>query len=250
MDRSRSTSTGAQSQARPILVSAGLGVLAVAWLAPLDLLVAGPFTRFMVVHVAVVAVAAPLIALGLAGGPLDPIRALGRGLGQGARGNSTPARTTRDHGWHAAHVLLSPVAASVIELLVVWGWHAPGLHAAARSSAALYGLEQTTFLGAGLLVWISAFGGDEGPSSRRRGEGVFALLLTSMHMTLLGALLALPPRPLYHAAGSAESLADQHMGGAIMIGVGGVSYLIGGLLLTRGLLSGARRGVPTEEAAP
>jgi putative membrane protein len=64
-----------------------------------------------------------------------------------------------------------------------------------------------------------------------------------MHMTLLGALLALAPRPLYiHLHEQAGGLAgltpldDQHLGGAIMLLVGGVSYLSGGLLMTARLL--------------
>lgn len=66
-----------------------------------------------------------------------------------------------------------------------------------------------------------------------------ALLLTSMHMTLLGALLALTPRPLYDHAASTLHIAplfDQHLGGAIMILVGGVSYLAGGIFLVARLL--------------
>jgi putative membrane protein len=76
------------------------------------------------------------------------------------------------------------------------------------------------------------------------------LLLTSMHMTLLGALLALSPRPLYphlHGAAGLTPLADQQLGGAIMLLVGGVSYLLGGLALTVGLLRG--RPVETEGSA-
>lgn len=63
-----------------------------------------------------------------------------------------------------------------------------------------------------------------------------------MHMTLLVALLALTPRPLYlHAGGFSRltPLEDQHLGGAIMLIVGGVSYLAGGLWLTAGLVRGA-----------
>ena len=62
-----------------------------------------------------------------------------------------------------------------------------------------------------------------------------------MHMTLLGALLALTPRPLYAHAGGSRGLTpleDQHLGGAIMLLVGGLSYLAGGLWLTAGLLRG------------
>ena len=59
-------------------------------------------------------------------------------------------------------------------------------------------------------------------------------------MTLLGALFALAPRPLFQHAPDPASplspLADQHLGGAIMLLVGGASYLAGGLWLTAGVL--------------
>jgi putative membrane protein len=102
-------------------------------------------------------------------------------------------------------------------------------------------LEQGTFLASGLLVWMSSVGGDSRDGARA-GAGVLALLLTSMHMTLLGALLALPPRALYaHGAhGTISPLADQHLGGAIMLLVGGVSYLAGGLWLVVRFLRRAR----------
>ena len=101
--------------------------------------------------------------------------------------------------------------------------------------------EQGTFLLAGLLVWLSAFGGEVYCRGNRTAAGVVGLLLTSMHMTLLGALLALTPRPLYqHASGLSglTPLEDQHLGGAIMLLVGGLAYLLGGLGLTVGLLRG------------
>jgi putative membrane protein len=99
-------------------------------------------------------------------------------------------------------------------------------------------LEQATFVLSGVLVWLSAFGGPPQARHERRAAGVVSLLLTSMHMTLLGALLALPPRPLYAHPGHTgpepwlDALSDQHFGGAIMLTVGGVSYLAGGLWLT------------------
>jgi putative membrane protein len=65
-------------------------------------------------------------------------------------------------------------------------------------------------------------------------------------MTLLGALLALTPRPLYQHTGGFSGLTpleDQHLGGAIMLLVGGLSYLVGGLGLTARLLRGRIRKV-------
>lgn len=189
--------------------SLGLGVLTLlaAWTAPLLPIGSGPFAEHMAIHMGIVAIAAPLLAAGVAGGPLDPVRRLPR--------------------------VFSPIPASVVELVVVWTWHAPALHHAARTDPLALVLEQGTFLASGLLLWLSAFGGDRRDRAARAGAGVLALLLTSMHMTLLGALLALPPRPLYpHGA----NLPDQHLGGAIMLLVGGVSYLAGALWLVVGLL--------------
>ncbi len=170
----------------------------------------------MLMHMGVVAVAAPLLALGVAGGRLDPAR--------------------RSPG------LFAPVPASVVELAVVWAWHAPALHQAARHDAIWLAAEQGTFVVAGLFLWLSAFGGDAQGRGNRTAAGVVGILLTSMHMTLLGALLALTPRPLYahmHGFGDLTALEDQHLGGAIMLLVGGVSYLLGGLWLTAGLLRDA-----------
>lgn len=200
---------------RAVPLALGASVLALAWLGPAAWLAPGPFSAHMTIHMAVVAIAAPLLAIGIAGAPIDPVRRWPR--------------------------LFPPVPASILELLVVWSWHAPALHHLARHSTVALVLEQGTFLASGLLVWLSSLGGGSA-GGNRTGAGVLALLLTSMHMTLLGALLALPPRPLYaHGAdpGRLSALADQHLGGAIMLLVGGVSYLAGGLVLAAGLL---RRG--------
>jgi len=191
----------------------GLLVLAAVWLGPLPRLAPGSFSAHMIMHMGVVAVAAPLVALGVARGRFDPV-----------------CRAPR---------LLAPIPASVVELIAVWAWHAPALHHVARHSTLGLAVEQGTFLVSGLLVWLAAFGGPEDGRRQRVGAGVVALLLTSMHMTLLGALLALPPRPLYDHAGDGAGLsplADQHLGGAIMLVAGGLSYLLGGLWLTAELL--------------
>ncbi|HUF61751.1 MAG TPA: cytochrome c oxidase assembly protein [Verrucomicrobiales bacterium] len=187
--------------------------LAGLWLGPLPQLAERSFSAHMSMHMGVVAIAAPFLAFGIAGGPLDPVR-------------KRPA-------------LFPPIPISIIELVVVWAWHAPALHRTARHGAGGLVLEQASFLVAGVLLWLSAFGGDPARRQNRAGAGIAALLLTSMHMTLLGALLALTPRALYAHAGHDSRLTpleDQHLGGAIMLLVGGISYLAGGLWLTAALL--------------
>jgi putative membrane protein len=192
----------------------GVTSLLAAWLGPLPELSRSYFSAHMAVHIIVVAVAAPLVAVGLAGSRFDPAR--------------------------MAPALFAPVPASIVELLVVWGWHAPALHAAARADAGMFALEQATFLAAGLLLWISAV---STWSSWRRWAGAGALLFTTIHMTLLGALFTLATRPLYlHHTGTSRlsPLLDQQVGGAIMLIVGGASYLIGALWLLAGGLESHR----------
>lgn len=199
---------------RRISLMVGLLTLGGVWLGPLPRMAGHSFAAHMGMHMGVVAVAAGFLAIGAAGSAWDPARFAPR--------------------------LVSPIPASVFELIVVWTWHAPALHHFARHSWIGLTLEQGLFLISGFLVWISAFGGAQPRSSSRAAAGVVGLLLTSMHMTLLGALLALTPRALYshHEFDDAalSVLDDQHLGGAIMLLVGGVSYLWGGLWLTVELL--------------
>lgn len=208
----------------------GLVVLGAAWLGPLPELSRHSFTAHMAMHMAVVAVAAPLLALWLAGSRFDPVRRM------------ASAPPSPGPPWPAAllAIALSPIVASVIEFLVVWAWHAPALHHAARNAAGWRVIEQASFLFVGLLVWLAAFGGGAGQRRQRAAAGIGGLLLTSMHMTLLGVLLTVATRPLYpHGAQVAFGLTamqDQHLGGVLMLLFGGIAYLAGALVLLLGLL--------------
>jgi putative membrane protein len=203
-----------------------LAVLGLAWLGPLPDLASSSFAAHMTMHMAVVAVAAPLLALAVAGTKADPVRALPH--------------------------LIAPIPASMVELVIVWAWHVPALHHAARHHTGSFVLEQATFAFAGLLLWIAAIGGEREERRMRAGGGIVALLFTSMHMTLLGALFALTHRPLFHGPSHAAmtSATDQQLGGVIMLLVGGASYLLGGLALTGvALRSWTRPAARSQESA-
>lgn len=199
---------------RRLPIVLGLVVLAAAWLGPLPQLAANSFVAHMTMHVSVVALAAPLLATGLGSSWLDVTR--------------------------LAPAVLAPVPVSLLEMVVVWAWHAPALHHASRHGGWALVLEQGMFLLVGLLVWLFAFGGDRALRRNRAAAGIIGLLLASMHMTLLGALLALSPRVLYgHSGESAFGLTvleDQQLGGVLMLLVAGTAYMIGGLYLLVGLL--------------
>ena len=157
----------------------------------------------MAAHMIAVAIAAPLIAIGIQSGRFDPA-----------------ARWPR---------LASPLPAAMIEAVVVWGWHVPALRSLAAHHPLALVAEQASFLAAGLLLWSAVL------APRHRAAGVGALLVTSMHMTLLGALIGLAPRPLYLHHG-ADALADQQIAGVVMLLVGGIAYLAGGLAMLGRLL--------------
>ena len=189
---------------RRALLILGILALAGAWLGPLPLLARQAFFAHMAMHMIVVAIAAPLLALGIAGSSLDPVRR-----------------------WPA---LFPPSPSRCSRLLVVWAWHTPALHHAARHGFAGSSPSRGRFSSADCLSGSPRLAGPQSHRSERAGAGVAALLLTSMHMTFLGALLALAPRPLYtHVAQFAglTQLEDQHLGGAIMLVVGGVSHILG-----------------------
>jgi putative membrane protein len=197
---------------RRLALPLGLLVLASIWLGPLLGAWRGSFAAGMVAHMGVVAVAAPLIAIGL------------------------PERWRPSASMPAS----VPVLASIVELIAVWGWHAPFMRAAAEGSLLGTLAEQATFLAAGMLLWSTSFAA---PNERTHAlVGAAALLLTSMHMTLLGALLSLSPRPLYGAGDVTcfglvlDAGQDQQLGGTIMLALGAMIYLAGGLTLVGRLL--------------
>jgi putative membrane protein len=182
----------------------------------IDAMTAGTFTRHMVAHTALVALIAPLVAAVIARSRLNPV------------------------AWRPQW--FSPIAASLIEFVVIWGWHAPALHVFARHDRGALALEQVSFLGASTYLWLAILGGGRASSAMRAGTGIIALVLTFAHMTMLGAVLALAPRDLY--GHGAESLADQQLGGAVMIAAGTVVYLGAALWLSRSLLIARAHGGP------
>src|SRR5690606_23956673 len=116
---------------------------------------------------------------------------------------------------------------------IVWGWHAPLAHEAARTLAVARAAEQASFLAAGLLLWLSALNRRDGGG---RLAGAAALLLTAMHMTLLGVLITLAQSPICTVPDAAPLfglgvMGDQQLGGVLMLGLGGAVYVTGGLAL-------------------
>lgn len=189
---------------------AGLLVLAGLWLGPLPAMSRTAFSAHMLLHLGVVALVAPLLAIGM-------VR-MGVRLGNNMR-----------------HWM---ILIFVMEMLVVWGWHAPILHEAAARHVGVFVIQQLSFLLVGLAVWLV------GLAAQQRHDlivAMFGFALTLMHMTMLGVLLLMTPKLLYPAElclgafGFAE-LEDQRFGGVLMAAWGGLAYLAGGVVLGYRLL--------------
>lgn len=180
-----------------LFIFAGLAILALAWGGPLPELVQVSFAAHMALHMAVVGIGVPILAVGLA--------------------------MILRRRWVRVPVIY-PIIASMIDFAVIWVWHAPALHAASGLNPVILTLEQACFAAAALLVWLVAL---TGPPL----AGALELFFTSMHMVLLGALMTLAPRALYAGLCGPGTLADQQLGGAIMLAIGGVVYMGGGLML-------------------
>ncbi len=190
---------------RPVWLVLGVASLMALWAGPLPGIVRdGSHAAHMILHMGVVAVAIPLIALGLA-----------------------PALADSRLAARAPTIL---AAVTMIDLVVIWAWHLPALQAAARGNGWILSLEQASFALAALFIWLPALAG---PAF----AGALALFFTAMHMTLLGVLIAVSPVLLHghegHGVGiwGLEAMQDQELGGIVMLAVSGSVYLLAGLWL-------------------
>jgi putative membrane protein len=205
----------ARGRAAPAREQAGfaLGCLAVAiaLISPLDALAAELASAHMVQHMLLIAVAPPLLAQG------TPLRTLFWGLAKGAR---RPAGRLIQAIGRVGAPLTGPIAASSIHGIVIWGWHAPALYAAALADPVVHAIDHACLLGTGLLFWHTVLA--KRPGDRGFGLGIVGLLATTIHTGMLGALMTFSHHPWYpELAGRTEiwgltPLEDQQLAGLVM----------------------------------
>ncbi len=181
---------------------AGWALTGLALTSPLCALSVALFSARVGQHMLLAALAAPLVALG------RPHRLLARALD--GRFMSGPA----------------PAAAAFAAML--WLWHAPGPYAATFNGDLAYWTMHVTTFGAAFWLWSALLA-----PPRALGPFVFATLLTTGQMGLLGALITFAPAPLYAPhltttwAWGLTPLQDQALGGAIMWVPAGLIFAAG-----------------------
>jgi len=208
----------------------GLLTLAVALISPLDALGSALLSAHMVQHLLLIAVAAPLLALG------RPTIALLWAV---------PTRERRQVGrwWCRASVIQTvwaglslPLVAWLLHTAALWAWHAPPLYQAALDVPILHGAEHASFLGTGLLFWWTVLvpGPAGAPASEGRrtayGLGALSIFALTIQSGLLGALMTFAPVPWYPAYAGRTTpwglapLEDQQLAGLLMWVPGGMIY--------------------------
>jgi putative membrane protein len=184
---------------RPAVLSLGIGLLALLFLSPLCALTSALFAGRAVHHVLLIAVVAPLLAMGFS--------------------CSRPAR-----------VILPFGLIGVLQAGVLWFWHVPAIYERAIISAPLYWLMQLSLLGSGYLLWRVIL-------DRRQpaATAVLILLSTIVQMGMLGALLVFAGTPLYAPhfgttrAFGLSPLDDQQLAGLVMWVPAALPYLAAAL---------------------
>jgi putative membrane protein len=184
----------------------------------------GPLSAHMAQHIVLMNVLAPLLAIAMA-----------RRLPNAARPGLA--------------------LATVLQLVLLWGWHAPPVMGMAIQSLPLHLTMQVTLLTAATWFWFAIV--------RTGGTGswraIVALLVTSKIFCLLAVLMVFAPRALYgfagshylHASAAAGTLDDQQLAGLLMLVACPATYVLGGIIiaarwfaaLERGSASIARRAV-------
>jgi cytochrome c oxidase assembly factor CtaG len=164
-----------------------------------------------------------------------------RGLG------AIPRNATISATWQW---ITRPGVATLLHGLAIWVWHVPGPFEAALAHEGMHWLQHASFLITALLFWWALLQGRS--HGRGYGAAVMYLFATTLHTTLLGALLVLSPRPWYPASGSSlwnlTPLEDQQLAGLVMWVPAGLVYwtaalALGGLWIVR---SGDAAGRPQE----
>jgi cytochrome c oxidase assembly factor CtaG len=221
-------------------------ILLMALISPLDRLGGVLFSAHMAQHELLMAAAAPLLVLGrplvllVWAMPMTWRQTLG---GWAA---VPPVRRAWD-------LLTLPPIAWILHALAIWLWHVPAFFQAALADDRIHALQHVSFLGTGLLFWWALLRGREGRLGRP--AAVLYLFTTSVHTTVLGALLAFSPRvwyPLYasHAAAwGLTPLEDQQLAGMIMWVPAAMAYLIATLAIAASWLKETEAPARKEKGA-
>lgn len=155
--------------------------------------------------------------------------------------------SVRSAPWMASRVggLAAP---TMVQLVLLWGWHAPPSLVAAMDRPMLHLAMQASLMVAALWFWSAVVNA----TACRQWCAIVALLATSKLFCLLGVLLTFAKRPLYpetahHSVAVLDPLADQQLAGLMMLVACPASYLVAAVVVASCWLVSSDSGMRRHE---
>lgn len=227
------------TKVRPGLFLSGWAVLTLSLTSPLHEAGEISFTMHMIEHELIMLVSTLLLAASNSGGVL-------------AWGLPRPLRHALAGSWKSPlqrlwKSLTQPLAATAIQAVVMWAWHAPPLFDRALESFGWHIAQHAFFFLSSLLFWWAMLH----PRERGSGYGVSAacLFATSLVGGALGALMSFSSSPWYadYAAMGMTGIGldpvdDQRLAGLIMWIPGGLVHGLAALVLAYKWLKASEGG--------
>jgi putative membrane protein len=197
---------------------AGVLVLFMALVSPLDTGADRLLSLHMLQHVLLATIGPPLLLLGLTPALLAPI-------------------FRNRHILRAAHLATHPILAGPLLIVNMWFWHIPPVYSAAIDNLGLHIFMHIAFMATGILFWWPVV--QPVPAIGRYGEGARLLYLfaTGMPMALLALLLLASGGVIYAHYQTVQPLwgidpkQDQQVAGLIMGALGEAASFVAVTLL-------------------
>jgi putative membrane protein len=190
----------------------------------------------MVQHLLLMMVAPPLVLLGIVG-----VRATGQ----------TRFARLRRLCW----AITRPWPALVIFNIVMLVWHIPALYDTTLTTEPVHIAEHLSFIGVGIIFWWPIIDPvrDSATVTVSPLTKIAVLVVSGVPTTVLGLIFALAPAAVYSfyvhtpRLWGLSALADQQIGGVIMLGASNIIYFVAIAILFMRILSDPGRD--EEEAA-
>ena len=190
---------------------AGLAMIVLALLSPVDVYAGYLLSVHMVQHLMLTMVAPPLL---LFGAPLILILRTARPSDRDLLVRLLRGRTVR--------IVSKPLLGWSLFFAILWATHLPAFYDATLRSLPLHVAEHIAYLTTALMFWRPMIGADPGPGRLSHPARLFFLFLAMPQMAFLGLAIYMSDRVLYtaylvpSALHGSTALADQHLAGALM----------------------------------
>ena len=121
---------------------------------------------------------------------------------------------------------------TVLQIVLLWGWHVPPVFAAASHGLVLPLLMQGSLLAIAFLFWSAVLA----QPVEKSWQAIFAALVTAKAFCMFGAILCFSRRLLYplhgaHLGPDLSALDDQQLAGLLMISSCALVYVVAAVAL-------------------